>query len=147
MEWLEQLGYWGLFLATFLAATVVPFSSDALYIAFLARTKNPMACFLVASAGNTLGGLVTYFIGRAGKLEWIEKYFKVSHEKLIKQKDIVNKYGVWAALLSWLPLVGDVILLGLGFYKSPALLTCLMILIGKAGRFVIWTYLLGFGLF
>ncbi|MGN1215297.1 MAG: DedA family protein, partial [Candidatus Cryptobacteroides sp.] len=68
-------------------------------------------------------------------------------EKLLKQKDIVNRYGVWAALLSWLPLVGDVILLGLGFYKAPAFTTCLMILIGKAGRFVVWSYLLGFGLF
>ena len=47
MEWLEGLGLLGLFIGTFLAATILPFSSDALYLAILAATKNPIGCLLI----------------------------------------------------------------------------------------------------
>ena len=40
MEWLEGLGLLGLFIGTFLAATIFPFSSDALYLAILAATAS-----------------------------------------------------------------------------------------------------------
>ena len=136
---LENLGLLGLFIGTFLAATVVPFSSDALYVAVLLATKRPLACLLVGSIGNWLGGITTYLLGRLAKWEWLEKTFKVSREKLEKQKVKIDKYGVWMALLSWIPIAGDVIALALGFYKSPALWTILLLLVGKFGRFAIWT--------
>ena len=139
MGTLEQLGLLGLFIGTFLAATVVPFSSDALYVAVLLATKRPLACLLVGSLGNWLGGITTYLLGRLAKWEWLEKTFKVSREKLEKQKVKIDKYGVWMALLSWIPIAGDVIALALGFYKSPALWTILLLLVGKFGRFAIWT--------
>ena len=139
MGTLEQLGLLGLFIGTFLAATVVPFSSDALYVAVLLATKRPLACLLVGSIGNWLGGITTYLLGRLAKWEWLEKTFKVSREKLEKQKVKIDKYGVWMALLSWIPIAGDVIALALGFYKSPALWTILLLLVGKFGRFAIWT--------
>ena len=139
MDTLEQLGLLGLFIGTFLAATVVPFSSDALYVAVLLATKRPLACLLVGSLGNWLGGITTYLLGRLAKWEWLEKTFKVSREKLEKQKVKIDKYGVWMALLSWIPIAGDVIALALGFYKSPALWTILLLLVGKFGRFAIWT--------
>ena len=147
MESLENLGLFGLFLGNLLAATVVPFSSDAVYIGFLELTKRPLACFLVATAGNWLGGLITFGMGWIGKLEWIEKWFKVKHETLEKQKARVAKYGVWLALITWAPFVGDVVAIALGFYKAPPLSSCLLMLVGKAGRFIVWTYLLGFQLF
>ena len=57
------------------------------------------------------------------------------------------KYGVWLALITWVPFVGDVVAIALGFYKAPPLSSCLLMLVGKAGRFIVWTYLLGFQLF
>lgn len=143
MAWLEELGLLGLFLGTFLASTIVPFSSDALYVAILVATKNPVGCFVIGSLGNWLGGVVTYWLGRLAKWEWLEKTFKVKEETLLKQKRFIDKYGVWVALLSWIPVVGDVIALALGFYKAPALWTILLLLAGKAGRFAIWTLILG----
>ena len=77
LDWLSDLGLVGLFLGNFLAATVIPFSSDALYIAILAATKRPLACFLVGTAGNWLGSMVTFGMGWLGRWEWIEKWFKV----------------------------------------------------------------------
>lgn len=139
---LENWGLIGLFLGTFLAATVVPFSSDALYVAVLLATKNAVGCLIVGSLGNWLGGVTTYWLGRLAKWEWIEKVFRVKPETLEKQKRFIDKYGVWVALLSWVPIVGDVIALALGFYKAPAFWTLFLLLVGKFARFAIWTLLL-----
>jgi len=139
---LQNLGLLGLFIGTFLAATIVPFSSDALYVAVLLATKNPVGCLVVGTLGNWLGGITTYLLGRFAKWEWIEKRFKVKKETLEKQKIKIDKYGVWLALLSWIPIAGDVIALALGFYKSPAVWTIFLLLVGKFGRFLIWTMLL-----
>ncbi|MBQ7640304.1 MAG: DedA family protein [Bacteroidales bacterium] len=136
---LSSLGLLGLFLGTFLAATVVPFSSDALYIAVMIATKQPLVCLLVGSVGNWLGSVTTYFLGRLCKWEWLEKTFKVKRETLEKQKVKIDKYGVWMALISWVPIIGDAISIGLGFYKTPAFWTLLMLFIGKVLRFGVWT--------
>lgn len=142
MESLESLGLLGLFIGTFLAATVLPFSSDALYAAALLAGTSPVATLVVGTAGNWLGGITTYFVGRLCKLEWIEKWFRVKPETIEKQKKAIEKYGIWLALLSWVPFVGDVIAIALGFYKSPAVWTIFLLGVGKFGRFAIWTLLL-----
>ena len=118
MTGLEELGLLGLFLGTFLAATIFPFSSDALYLAVLAATDNPIGCLLVGTAGNWLGSVLSFWIGWIGKWEWIEKWFKVKPETLQKQKAKIDRYGVWLALICWVPIIGDVIAIALGFYKT-----------------------------
>lgn len=143
MEWLESLGLVGLFIGTFLAATIIPFSSDALYIAILAATKDPVGCIAVGTIGNWLGSVTTYWIGRSGKWEWIEKWFNVKKETLEKQKQKIDKYGVWLALLCWVPFIGDVFAIALGFYRTPATLTSILMLIGKFVRFLLWNLLYG----
>lgn len=136
---LESLGLWGLFLGTFLAATVVPFSSDALYIAILALTKDPVSCLVVGTLGNWLGGLTSYGLGYLGKWEWLERYFKVKPETLEKQKRYVDRYGVWLGLFSWVPIVGDVFAVALGFYKASPVWCSVTMLVGKFARFALWT--------
>lgn len=136
---LEHLGLLGLFIGAFLAATILPFSSDAVYIAVLALTQNPWGCLAAGTLGNYLGGVTTYYIGRCGRWEWIEKYFKVKHDTLQRQKQLVDRYGVWLALLIWVPVVGDALCVALGFYKAPAVPTMILMLIGKAARFAVWT--------
>ncbi len=136
-----DLGLLGLFLGNVLAATIVPFSSDALYIAAIAASGDVMQCFIVASLGNWLGSLITYGTGYIGRWEWIEKWFKVKRETLEKQKKYVSKYGVWLALIAWVPVIGDVLVLALGFYKTRPICTSVLLLIGKALRFAVWTAL------
>lgn len=137
MDWLLDLGYWGLFLGSFLAATVVPFSADVLLIGMLVAGGSPWIVIIVATVGNFLGGLTSYGIGRIGKWEWITK-LGVKPETLEKQKAKIDKYGSWAALLSWVPVIGDVIAVALGFYRTKFLPSALFMLIGKAGRFIVW---------
>lgn len=136
-------GLWGLFIGTFLAATVVPFSADVLYVTMLQMTSNPWACLAVASLGNWLGSLTTFGLGRLGRWDWIEKLFKVDRAKLEKQKVYIDRYGIWLALFSWLPFVGDLLTLALGFYKTNPWLTALLLLVGRFLRFFVWNLVLG----
>lgn len=143
MEWLEGLGLLGLFIGLFLAATVVPFSSDALYLAILAATGDPVSCLVVGTLGNWLGSVATYWIGWLAKWEWLEKWFKVRPETLARQKERIDRYGYWLALLAWVPLIGDIIALALGFYKTRPLLSAIFLLIGKFARFLAWNLVYG----
>ena len=139
---LEKLGLLGLFIGTFLAATILPFSSDALYIGVLLTGIPPLAVLTVGTLGNWLGGVTTYFLGRLAKWEWVEKHFNVKPETLEKHHVFIEKHGVWVALLTWVPFIGDIIALALGFYKCPAVWSLLLMLAGKMGRFIIWTLII-----
>lgn len=138
MEWLLDLGYFGLFIGALLAATVIPFSSDFLLVGMLAAGGNVVVTVIVASLGNWAGGMISYWMGHAGRWEWIERWFKVKPETLEKQKSRIDRWGAWLAFLSWLPLVGDLFALGLGFYKVNPWQVALFMLIGKTARFVGW---------
>ena len=143
MEWLQSFGLLGLFIGTFLAATVLPFSSDALYLGILAVTGDVWGCLAVGTLGNWLGSVVTYWMGWAGKWEWIEKWFKVKPETLEKQKIKIDRYGVWMALLAWVPFIGDVIAIALGFYRTRPWATMFLLLVGKLLRFLCWNLIYG----
>ena len=137
-EFFADYGLWGLFMGSLLAATVVPFSADVLLVGMLiAGIHPPLSVIVVATLGNWLGGITSYGIGRAGKWEWIEK-LRVSRESLVKQKARVDQYGAPIALLSWLPFVGDVFAVALGFYRVKFVPSAIYMLIGKAARFVCW---------
>ena len=143
MEWLQSFGLLGLFIGTFLAATVLPFSSDALYLGILAVTGDVWGCLAVGTLGNWLGSVVTYWMGWIGKWEWIEKWFKVKPETLEKQKIKIDKYGVWMALLAWVPFIGDVIAIALGFHRTRPWATMFLLLVGKLLRFLCWNLIYG----
>ena len=71
IEFFQSWGYLGLFLGSFLASTVVPFSADALIIGMLVVGGRPWLCFLLATIGNWLGGMTSFAIGWIGKWEWM----------------------------------------------------------------------------
>lgn len=144
LNFLQSYGIWGLFLGSFLAATVVPFSSDALYAAILALTKNPVGCLIFATLGNWLGGLTSYIIGWFGKWEWIEKWFHINHVKIARQHFRINRYGAYLALFSWVPFIGDIFAIALGFFRIGPFKSAIFMLIGKFVRFFMWTIIMGY---
>lgn len=137
MDWLLELGYVGLFIGSFLASTVVPFSADILLIGMLAAGGAPWVIIGVATVGNFLGGLTSYGIGRLGKWEWIEK-LGANPEKIERHKAKIDKYGAWVALLSWVPFIGDVLAVALGFFRVKFVPSAIFMLIGRFARFVAW---------
>lgn len=141
MDWLIDLGYWGLLFGTFLAGTIFPLSSDILMVSMLLAGGNVWLCLVMAAVGNGTGALTSYALGWLGKWEWLEKWFKIKHETLEKQKANVNKYGVWGAFFSWAPVVGQVFMVALGFYKVKPAMTILLTYAGCFFRFLVWALL------
>ena len=130
-----EIGYWGLFISSFLAATIIPVASEALLILMLSMGYDPIISLISATIGNTLGGWLNYMIGRMGNLYWL-KVFGATLERINKWKNKVNKYGSWMALFSWLPFIGDVLGIALGFFRARILPTFLFIFIGKFLRYL-----------
>lgn len=141
MEALLEYGYIGLFLGSFLAATIFPLSSDVLFVGMLMVGGDVVLTVAVAAVGNWLGGLTGYWLGWLGKLEWLERWFKVKPETIERHKATVERWGVWLALLTWLPFVGDLFAIVLGFYKVKFLPAAIWMFVGKCSRFIIWTLL------
>jgi len=138
MEYFLTWGYPGLFLGSFLAATILPFSSEILVTGLLLAGASPLYVLIIATTGNWLGSLSTYGIGWLGKWEWIEKWFKVSREKIEKQQGKIAKYGSLLAFLVWAPVIGDVFALALGFYRVNFIKCSIFMLIGKFLRYFIY---------
>ncbi len=139
LEALGEWGYWGLFLGSFLASTVLPFSSDALLIGVLVAGGDAYLSVTYATLGNFLGGVTTYYIGHLGKWEWIERYLRVKREKLEAQRAVIERYGSLIALMSWVPVFGDIVTVALGFYRVNFTRVAIYMFIGRAIRFIAWT--------
>lgn len=138
-----ELGYLGLFIASFLAATVIPFSSEVIFSAMVFSGLDAWTCVWVATLGNWLGGMSCYYLGRLGKMHWIEKYLGVKKEKIEKFADRIHKHGDWFAFFSFLPGIGDIIAVASGFFRCRWWLVAISMLLGKFCRYVVWMYLNG----
>ena len=138
----EVLGYGGLFLGSFLASTILPMSSEAVLAAMVIGGFDPIVCVMVASAGNSLGGMTSYFMGYVGKWAWLERLFARNKDKVVKVKTWVDRYGSRAALLCWLPVVGDPLAVALGFVRSPVWQVGFYMTVGKFLRYAVWVWLI-----
>lgn len=135
----ETYGLIGLFFASFLSATILPFSSEAVLTFFLLNGVDPWACLAIATLGNSLGGSTNYFIGKLGSTRWLQRIRIKEHQIQQKERWFI-KYGNWLAFFSWLPIIGDPLMVVLGYFKSPVLKTLTTMTIGKLLRylFIIW---------
>ena len=138
---LENLGYLGLFISAFLAATVLPFSSEAILGILVHQKYNIPLLVAVATVGNSLGGITTFLLGYLGKMEWLEKYFRVKKEKILSFKKYSDKYGAYLGILSWMPIIGDVVGVGLGFFKAKPIPVIFWMTLGRFLRyaFIAWS--------
>ena len=139
---LENLGLVGLFLACLLSATIIPFSSEMIVGGAMALGYDRWIIVMVATLGNTAGGMISFYMGWLCKWEWLEKYFKIKREKLERFRGHIEKYGVWAALLTWLPIVGDPLAIAMGFMRLNPLWTLIIMFIGKLMRYIVTSGLL-----
>lgn len=129
-------GYLGLFISSLLAGSIVPFSSEIVMLALVKVGLSPAICVLAATLGNTLGGMTCYYMGRLGRVDWIEKYFKVKHEKIEKMQRFLQGKGALMAFFAFLPFVGEAIAIALGFMRSNLVLTTTSMFVGKLIRYM-----------
>ena len=131
-----SLGFTGLFLLTFLSATILPILSEAFLLAMLAKDFDPMTCLTIATIGNSLGGITNYGIGKLGNPKWLQK-LGINELKLQKYNTKIAKYGSWLALLSWIPLIGDPLVIGLGFFRVSFTKVLILLVLGKFLRYLL----------
>ena len=135
---LVEWGIWGLFVGCFLSATVIPFSSDALFIAALVADYPSVLALVAATGGNFLGSLTNYGIGY-----FVRSRRNSEPKKLAVWEDTINKYGIWLALLGWVPFIGEPMIMVFGYMRTNFLKISILIFIGVFGRYLIWWMILG----
>ncbi|MBU78789.1 MAG: hypothetical protein CMD29_01530 [Flavobacteriales bacterium] len=138
MESFAEWGYLGLFLASFLAATIIPLGSEIVLSILIANNYDMTLSLFIASVGNWLGGLSSYGIGRLGNWTIIERYFRVSKKKIKSLKIKIDNWGSILAFFCWLPIFGDPIAIGLGFFRTNLLMVSFWMFLGKLIRYIIW---------
>ena len=129
--WLE-IG--GLFLSSFISATIAPGGSEALLAYLVAEGRYQAGQLIaVATVGNTLGAMTTWGLGLlAAKKFPLAPMLSDNQQKALA---VVQKRGVWALLFSWLPVIGDAFCFAGGWLRLPLLTGGLAILLGKLGRY------------
>lgn len=127
----------GLFLAAFAAATILPMQSEAALVALLLTGDYPAWLLVVtASAGNVLGSVANWLIGRVAGRFGHRKWFPAKQETLVRARRWYARYGRWSLLLSWLPIVGDPLTVVAGMARESLATFLLLVSIAKAGRYL-----------
>ena len=140
MTFLVSYGYMGMLIAAFLAASILPFSSEAVMVGLQAAGLDPVALIAYGTIGNVRGSMFNYTIGRLGKMEWIEKYLHVKKEDLDKAHKFMAGKGAWMGLLSVIPVIGDVITVALGLMRANVVIVVISVTISKLARYMLLVY-------
>ena len=135
---LAHLGaYVGLFIAAFLAATILPAQSEAgLAALILASPASVTQLVATASLGNVLGSVVNWFIGR-GINRFTSKRWFPANAQLSQATIWYGRYGRWSLLLSWVPVIGDPLTVVAGIMREPLFRFLLIVGIAKTGRYIV----------
>jgi membrane protein YqaA with SNARE-associated domain len=135
-EELAVLG--GLFAAALAAATLVPAQSEAVLAGLiLSGAYPPVLLIAIASAGNVLGSIVNWALGRGlARLDG-RRWFPASPAMLARATRWYRRYGRWSLLLSWLPIVGDPLTLAAGVLREPFWSFLALVSVAKTARYVV----------
>ena len=136
--------YLSLFFISFLAATILPFSSE-LTLAGLITTSNydNLLLLIVASFGNVLGSVVNWVLGFYSRNLTIKKWFPFKEAQIERSSRWFNKFGKWSLLFAWVPFLGDSLTLVAGLLRVRFLDFIILVAIGKVSRYLLVFYLIG----
>jgi len=140
IETLIQFGPLGMFLAAFLAGSFFPFSSEAVMLTLMAMGVSPWQLVLYGTAGNVMGSIFNYGVGRMGKEEWFEKYLHVKPEHMDKARRFMRGRGAWMGFFAFIPILGSAITILLGLMRANIAITFLSITTGKLFRYILLIY-------
>ena len=142
MEFLAQYGYLGIFLASFLAATILPLSSEIVLSILLVSGLNAPLLIAVATLGNVLGALVNYILGYSGGILFKRKFSTTSEADVDASLARFEKYGTISLLFAWVPVIGDPLTVAAGVLRVNIILFTLLVTAGKLGRYLVLSYII-----
>ena len=136
--------YLSLFFISFLAATILPFSSE-LTLAGLISTSNydNLLLLVVASFGNVLGSVFNWGLGFYARNLTTKKWFPFKETQIERSSKWFSKFGKWSLLFAWAPIVGDPLTFVAGLLRVRFLDFIILVAIGKVSRYLIIFYLIG----
>jgi len=133
----EFVEYLGLFAVAGLAATILPAQSEIVLAGMVLSGRYDIpALIAVASAGNVLGSLVNWCLGRSIAHFENRPWFPVSREGVAKAEAWYRRYGRWSLLLSWVPVIGDPLTVVAGVLREPLPVFLALVTIAKVGRYI-----------
>lgn len=140
-EWLVNYGFYSLFLLSFLASTLIPLGSEWLLVAMLLSRGEPLAVVAVATAGNFLGALSTYWIGLYGGDFLKLRVLRMDAKSTAKAESFYARFGSYSLLLTFLPVVGDPLCLIAGVLRVRFIRFSLLVVSGKLARYAALAWL------
>ena len=136
--------YLSLFGISFLAATILPFSSELSLAGFISTSNfNNLLLLIAASLGNILGSVVNWFIGFYSRNFTSKKWFPFNELQITTSSKWFEKFGKWSLLFAWVPILGDPLTLVAGLLRVKFLDFIILVAIGKVSRYLVVLYLIG----
>ena len=139
-DFLLEWGYWGMLISAFMAGSFLPFSSEAIMVAFQAMGLKPVPLIIYGTIGNVAGSMFNYAVGRMGRIDWIERYLHVSKKNMEKAEYFMKVRGAWMGFFAFLPFLGEGITAVLGLMRANLMITIISTTIGKAIRYILLVY-------
>ena len=136
--------YLSLFGISFLAATILPFSSELTLVGLISTSNYDNLSLLVfASFGNVLGSVFNWGLGFYARNLTIKKWFPFKETQIERSSKWFSKFGKWSLLFAWVPIVGDPLTFVAGLLRVRFFNFIILVAIGKVSRYLIIFYLIG----
>lgn len=120
-------GLWGVFLSSFLAATLLPGGSELVLLGFAhLHPAESLTALVLATLGNTAGGMTSWALG-----------YRLPQHRVLPHQAILQHWGSPALLLAWVPLIGDALCVAAGWLRLHWLPCCVFMALGKLGRYAL----------
>ena len=132
-----SLGYLGLFIATFVASTLVPLSSEIFVVLAIIINYNPFLVLIFATFGNFFGSLTNYYLGKYGNKFFLSKYVHEDSKHRKRAEKLYHKYGAPILFFSWLPGIGDPLCIIPGVLNVDIKKFSFWVFLGKFFRFLV----------
>ena len=137
------ISYFQLFIISFLAATILPLSSElVLSTMLLTDSFNKYLLLVVASFGNILGSSVNWYLGKKILIFKDKKWFPANERQIAKGEIYFKKYGIWSLLLAWVPIIGDPLTVVAGILRVKFFTFLLLISISKISRYIFLIFII-----
>lgn len=135
IDFFKDYGYWGMGVLSFLSGTVVPITSEVLLVFFLNLGLSAIGLTLVATLGNSLGGFSCFMLGYLTNKDTVQKFFKIPDKRMKRADLMIQKYGYWTAAISFVPLIGETLLVALGVMRVNRFKVIAVMTVGKFLRY------------
>ncbi len=135
VDFFKDYGYWGMGILSFLSGSVLPIASEFLLLLFLSLGLSAVWLTVVATFGNTLGGISCFMLGYLTNKETVQRLLRIPDRRMKRADLLIQKYGYWTAALSFVPALGEVLLVVLGIMRVNKFKVIAVMTVGKLFRY------------